>query len=169
MRLTILSISIFLLAFSCASKKDIPEATTFQNAFEVSDSTVIAKLREPGCFGKCATYELTVLANGLCMYNAKQHTKLDAGMYHGKIDTSKVNELHKIGDIIGFKDYQNVYTNRYIADKPSVFISLFIPEHDSIKMVERVIDYPQEILILENKLKEIVKHTEWTRTSSNKQ
>lgn len=157
------------MSFSCASKKDISEIITPQNAFGVSDSTLVAKIREPGCFGRCATYELNIYANGDCSYNAKRHTKLETGIYHGKIDTAQVNLLHRIGEKIGFKDYNNVYTNKYIVDKPSVFLSLYIPKHDSLKMVERITDYPEEIIELEVKLKEIVKSTEWIKAEGNQE
>ena len=155
-----------IIIIACASNKNTIQAElNTNNSFGVSDSTVIAKLKTTGCFGKCPTYELKVFANGYCTYDAKKWTDLDPGFYHGKIDTSIVNELHNIGERIGFKNYKNIYTNPYIVDKPSVFLSLFIPEHDSIKTVERIIDYPQEIWDLENKLKAIFDNTEWKSTA----
>ncbi len=162
----VISSFILIVLIACASKKDATSSEIKSyNAFGVSDSTIIAKLKTTGCFGKCPTYELKVFANGYCTYEAKKWTSLEPGLYYGNIDTSTVNDLHYIGEKIGFKNYKNIYTNPYIVDKPSVFLSLFIPEHDSIKTVERIIDYPQEIWDLENKLKAIADNTEWKSTA----
>ena len=155
------------MSFSCASKKNATEAITIStNAFNVSDSTIIAKLKTTGCFGRCPTYELIVFANGDCNFEAKKWTELEIGMYTSKIDVSIVNNLHLIGDTIGFKSYDSIYTNPYIQDKPSVYLSLYITEQDSLKTVERIIDYPREILDLEKALKKIVTNSNWKKANN---
>mgnify|MGYP005996063875 CR=1 FL=1 len=158
------------MSFSCASKKNVSQTEpVYNNAFGVSDTTVIAKYRTTVCFGKCPAYEVIIKANGECTYNAMQNTKLETGLYSAKIDTAQVNELHRIGERIGFKNYKNLYTNPYIVDKPSVFLSLYIPEHDSIKTVERIIDYPQEIWDLEKPLRAISENSDWKKITDSKE
>lgn len=158
------------MSFSCASKKKVSETKPlYSNAFGVSDSTVVAKYRTTVCFGKCPAYEVTIMANGYCTYDAQENTKLEPGLYVSKIDTSVVNELYKIGERIGFKNYKSIYTNPYIVDKPSVFLSLYISEHDSIKTVERIIDYPQEIWDLEKPLRDIAEKSDWKKINSAKE
>lgn len=157
------------ILFSCTSNKDLAETAIFNNAFNVSDTTIIATLRTTGCFGKCPTYELTVKANGESTLIAKQYTDIAPGTYSSKIDSSIVNEIYTVGIRINYLSFKDIYNNPYVQDKPSIFSAMYNIETGKLKQVQRIHDFPSELLEYESVLKDIVNNSDWKFINSNNQ
>lgn len=170
MRLAIISFSIFLMAFSCASKKNASkteDTVETKNPAMIKDTSTIIKFGKSYCFGKCPVYDLTIMVNGNAIYQPEAHTALEKGTYTSKIEEDIIKNIFTIAEEIAFFDFDSVYTDPYIQDLPSTFITLLDKSTNSLKSVEFVMKQPEGYKKLDEALRKIVDETAWVKKENS--
>ena len=175
MRLALITFSIFLMAFSCASKKNAKQTAQAENIevstknhFHLDDTSIIAEFATSYCFGKCPVYNLIIKADGEAIYKPEAHTVLEKGTYSAQVDSSTIREVFTIANDINFFDFDSVYTDPYIQDLPSTFITLFNKESNALKSVEFVIKQPEGYKALNQALRKVVDSTNWEKVNNSR-
>lgn len=157
----------FLAALSMAcstTKKGMSESdeyTVFQNV-PVQDS-LFAFIERGFCFGTCPVYELYIYTNGFATYRGKQNVER-MGTYTGKFTPEQMNQLIASASEIGYMEFEDVYDDPNVTDRPTVTTSIVISGER--KQVRRRHDFPLSIKTFESKFDELVDNVKWTKVNA---
>lgn len=156
----LLSITSILLICSCGSKNKARK-TSFNNFYNVADTTTIITQTKGYCFGKCPVYKFRIRANGQAELEAIDHLKLENGKYYSIIPQATIEEIYTKALEINFFGLNEVYDNEFIQDVPATYLSLMNKENKSIKHIKDRWKSPDELKTYENFLHKLVEDIEW--------
>lgn len=165
-KIIFLSITIILLATACNSKKKTAK-TTYNNFYNVADTTVVISQTKGYCFGTCPVYKLKIRANGTLELKAIDNLKLQNGDYTTTIPQSEIEALYAIALEVNYFGMQNEYDDQYIQDVPATYISLMNNDTKQIKHIKDRWKAPAELKTLENAIHKLVEQLEWQSVISN--
>jgi hypothetical protein len=103
------------ISFSCKSKEKVSSENPTAN-----DTTLLASIERTPCFGKCATYKITIYQSGHVVYEGKQNVK-NIGLFSTRLEKSKVDEIKNYILQNKILDLEDKYVNPKIADFPTTF------------------------------------------------
>ncbi|MEO5572593.1 MAG: DUF6438 domain-containing protein [Bacteroidia bacterium] len=104
-----------VISFSCKSKEKVSQT----DSSSAADTILLASIERTPCFGKCATYKISIYQSGYVVYEGKQHVK-NIGLFSAQLDKSKVEEIKKFISQNKILEMNDDYRNPHIADYPGV-------------------------------------------------
>ena len=135
-------IMLYFLTVNCQSVKTLNE---------VQASEKLLSYERTPCFGRCPTYEVTVLKNGQAYFVGKNFVSL--------LDTTKFdlpdNTLNQVKAIMNHPDYQNIRIREpeeQVTDIPGLNFRDF--EHDRAYELDQVI--PEAIQVIADKIDKVL-------------
>ncbi len=148
--LLILSICLLSLGnIACKSKDKVkPQAENVENKYQQD----WIKLTRSGCFGPCPIYNITIYGNGIVRYEGIRNTD-KIGMFIGRMDPMRYQEIAERMEAIGFLEMQDVYETK-VSDMPG---STILVHYGGLeKQVVENGDAPTELTKFQNYLDGIV-------------
>ena len=107
--------AILFAGFSCKSKEKVT-----QSGSSNLDTVLLASIERTPCFGKCATYKISIYQNGYVIYEGKQNVK-NIGMFSTRLAKEDVENIKIYILQNKILDLDDKYVNPRIADYPSTF------------------------------------------------
>lgn len=166
----ILSFTLFaLLLISCANTKKVNNNTSSSenNAFKnmAKDDSLFASIRRGACFGSCPTFEINIYNSGYAELKGTRAVDL-IGDYTATISKAKMQALLDMANNIGYQKMDDVYDNPMVTDLPETETSIVI--NGKRKSVRRRVNFPTEILKLEELFDLLLKSEKWTKVDNPK-
>lgn len=137
---------IFLMIASCNNSKKVSE----------NEQKPVFKFQETPCFGQCPVYKMEIFKNGLVKYEGERFVE-KLGTYEKTISEEKVERLIKEFDAASFFEFEDEYTSN-MTDLPTVYTTY--NKGDQSKRVLNYYGAPDELKVLEKKLRKIAESTD---------
>ena len=121
--------SCFILFFFCScvvfqNQKNSNELLTSSNSdnIEISDKSVLVKMKKTPCFGKCPYFEVIIFNDGSINYEGFSFVD-NIGLFSSEINKKKIALIEDYIRRIDFFSLEEVYDAR-VSDLPSVIIEV---------------------------------------------
>ena len=165
MRLLVMSALLGLGA--CGSEPADPEPDQPAVAYRLAAFESLT-LERTGCYGFCPTYEVTVHADGLVIYQGYEHVGV-LGEQRGQIDEAGMEELLALCAELDFFSLAAEYrwtedeegNRRTITDQPSRFTTLRLGGREH--QVENYFGGPEALRTLEDRIDALSGAAEWKK------
>ena len=145
--ITILTASIILLF-----------CTTKQNTTNTNSDIPIIRLSKSKCFGKCKEYNFSIFKNRKIVYKGLRNVE-NIGEFNSTIDMGQYDSINEIMQSNNFETFETTYLSG-AKDLQTVEIE---HNHHKVKFHKR--RAPQELIIILNKLDEIIDKVDWNSLS----
>lgn len=150
------------LAFvSCCHNSEKKENVAKKEIVKAENNGILIKYKKTGCFGACATFNLTITSDGKMLYNGLANVK-NIGSFEASISGREFNDILYYFEKIDFWSLEDKYTDT-ITDLPTTFIT--ISKDGRIKEVEDYYGAPKKLKDLENYLDKFIESQNWTKTN----
>jgi len=153
--------------WACGSKPGEPEPAppTVEYSLTAFESLT---LERTGCYGFCPTYEVTVHADGLVIYQGYEHVGV-LGEQRGQMDEAGMKELLALCAELDFFSLAAEYrwtedeegNRRTITDQPSRFTTLRLGGREH--QVENYFGGPEALRALEDRMDELSDAVAWKK------
>lgn len=151
------------LATTEQSPKDaiVPEPpaaeVTLKSIEDTSALVFFASIVRAPCYGKCATYEITIYENGFVELNGIRDVDL-IGKYTSQLTVDQVQNFRIRANRVGFMDMEEKYDGM-VTDLPSATTTIVL--NDVKKSVYRRYNFPRSILQFEELFDALLKSQKW--------
>jgi hypothetical protein len=168
-----LLLALLLLAPACCSKAPEPgstsesEATPSRTAITAEGFEKIS-LARTGCYGFCPTYEVTIYADGLVVYQGYEHVQV-LGERQGSADADGIAALVRACQQLDFFELDDQYKYKLnedgepytITDQPSRILTLTVAGQS--KQVEQYFGGPEALRALADQIDAVAGTAVWTK------
>lgn len=163
------------LMAACGSGKkgmtsgDKPDDSKGSETTEVKDQvqdgdSVFARLRRGACFGRCPMYEVLIYQSGYATYDAKRFTDT-VGFFYAHLPASKLEDIKKYANEVGYFEMEDKYDNEYVTDLPSTETRCHFDGKD--KAIVNRYQGPRELRSFEQYIDDVLKDVKWIRIPSS--
>lgn len=115
MRVSVVILFLISIIASCKSKEKMATSSSAAN-----DTILLASVERTPCFGRCATYKLSIYQSGYAVYHGKRNVK-NVGYFSTRIAKEQTEQLRQYIIDNNILDLNDNYVNPHIADYPTTF------------------------------------------------
>lgn len=110
-----------------------------------ADTAFIIKIEKTPCFGKCPVYELTLRSDSTAHFVGKRFVQME-GEHQSQLGAQDMDSIRYILAHYNFDELDSVYNDSHVADLPSTFITVRLPDLDYEKKVWSRYQQPENLL-----------------------
>lgn len=152
---------------ACSNDPAEPDPTAVATDYSLGSFESIT-LERTGCYGFCPTYQVTIHADGLVVYEGFEHVGV-LGEHRGHVDEAGILELLALCSELDFfalaEEYRFIENDEgerlTITDQPSRFTTLRLGRREH--QVENYFGGPDLLRALEDRLDELSGAAEWKK------
>lgn len=122
--------------------------------------TKLMTLGKTACFGKCATYDMTIYNQGIAIINAKDNIPLSRGIYYMNLPNDFMTSLKQKINAPGWETIKNKYEIN-IPDLPYINLHLYYKDTLKNKLVSSNTNAPKQVQEVIELANDLVKSKQW--------